>query len=142
MNITAEEYRKIKPKKANKKEEESLQIRVAEYLRTKHPNVIFSSDFGAGCKLTMGQATKNKKMQCGLKMPDMFIAKPNDNYHGLFLELKKSDEGVYLKDGQLSKNAHIKEQNRCHVLLNELGYFACFACGYENAIGIIEMYLK
>lgn len=95
--------------------EENLQIQVADYLRLQYPNVLFHSDFGSGIKLTIGQATRQKRLNGGRRAwPDMQIAKPVIHhtkniewlagnaipltdfiYCGLFLELKK--DGTKLK---------------------------------------------
>ena len=54
-----------------------LQAQVADYIRLRHPGVIFHSDFGSGIKLTMGQAIKQKRLNGGRRAwPDMFIAEP------------------------------------------------------------------
>jgi hypothetical protein len=118
-----------------------LQIKVANYLKLVYPSVKFQSDFASGCKLTMGQAIRNAKMQCGRKMPDMFIAFPNGKYAGCYLELKKNRECVYLKDGSLSKGQHIQEQAKVHEELRSIGYWCDFSCGFEEAICVIEDYL-
>jgi hypothetical protein len=138
--ITASEYRKsLKPGKSKK--EESLQIMVAQYLKLKHPDIIFHSDVASGMKLTMGQATKNKAMQSGKGFPDMFIAKANLFHHGLFLELKHSRDEIFVKSGQLRKSEHLQRQKEVHNALWAQGYYATFACGYDDAIRIIEDYL-
>ena len=122
------------------RKEESLQIAVARYLRLQYPNIIFRSDTAAGIKLTMGQAVKNRAMQSGRGFPDMFIAYPNNGYHGLFLELKKDRKEVYLQDGSISRNKHIQEQLSILNKLREVGYMAEFACGFDEAKSIIDNY--
>lgn len=55
--------------------EAELQTQIADYLRLKYSNVLFHSDFGSGIKLTIGQATKQKRQNGGRRAwPDMFIA--------------------------------------------------------------------
>lgn len=137
MNI--EEYKKTR---RNQKREEGLQMQVASYLKIKHPNIIFRSDFAAGIKMTMGQAVKHKKMQYSRAYPDIFIAQPNSKFSGLYLELKKSLDDVYTIKGELRNNEHIQEQNAMLEELKERGYAAFFAGGFDNAITIIENYLK
>lgn len=141
QTLSVQEYRKM-AKRPKAKKEESLQIMVARYLKTKHPDIIFHSDVASGMKLTMGQAAKNKAMQSGKGFPDMFIAKPNLHHHGLFLELKESREGVYIKGGFLSQRKHIQEQKEIHNKLWAQGYYADFVCGYDEAIDLIERYLS
>ena len=139
--LTAEEYRKVKPKRKQHKEE-SLQIQVARYLKLKHPDIIFHSDVASGMKLTMGQAMKNKAMQSGKGFPDMFIAQPNLNHSGLFLELKKEGSTVWLRNGLLSQNEHIQGQHAIHRRLHSNGYYATFAIGFNSAVEIIEKYFS
>lgn len=124
------------------RKEESLQIAVAKYLKLKYPRVIFHSDFASGCKLTIGQAMKNKSMQCGKSYPDMFIAEPRKGYCGLYLELKKDRSEVYLKDGSYSQKQHIQEQLAMLGQLRQRNYKAEFACGIDEAMKIIDEYLK
>lgn len=131
-----------KPKPVNKKHEEILQIQVATYMKWKHPDIIFRSDFAAGCRLTMGQAVRNKKMQWGRAYPDFFICKPVGISCGLFLEFKKSRDEIYKKDGSYLKNEHVQEQLIMMQRLIAAGYHCAFACGFDEAIKIIENYLN
>lgn len=130
-----------KPRRKQKLEE-SLQIQVATYLKLNHPNIIFRSDFAAGIKMTMGQAVRHKAMQSGRAYPDLFIAEPRGIHCGLFLELKRSKEEILKKDGKLREDVHVQEQNNVRLELLKRGYQALFACGFDEAIEIIENYLK
>lgn len=125
-----------------------LQMQVADYLRLQYPGVLFHSDFGSGVKLTMGQAIKQKRLQGGRRAwPDLFIAEPKqmacreEPFHGLFLELKRDGVKIYKKDGGLVANEHIREQSRLHFELKQKGYWANFACGFDEAKEIIDWYL-
>lgn len=125
-----------------------LQAMVADYLRLQYPEVLFHSDFGSGIKLTPGQAVKQKRLQGGRRAwPDMFIAEPKqlagreEPLHGLFLELKRDGVKIYKKDGSLVANEHIREQSRLHFELKQKGYWANFACGFDEAKKIIDEYL-
>ncbi len=69
----------------------------------------------------------------------MFIAQPRLGYSGLFLELKATN--VYLKNGELSKNAHVQEQEAVLQRLRELGYCAEFAVGFDESKRIIDEYM-
>lgn len=128
--------------KRNRKYEESLQMQVATYLKVKHPDIIFRSDFAAGIKMTMGQAVKHRRMQHSRAFPDLTIFHGNHEYRGLFLELKKSYDQVYRKDGTIREDEHVKEQAEMLSKLQLRGYKAVFACGFDEAINIIENYLK
>lgn len=121
--------------------EAELQKQVAIYIRMQYPDVIFHSDFGSGVKLTPWQA-KMQKMQNGGRRawPDMMIAEPIGNYHGLFIELKREGSRLKKQNGEWA-SSHIAEQN---IMLNELsnkGYKAEFAIGFEQALDLIDDYL-
>ena len=90
----------------------------------------------------MGQATALKAQRSVHKIPDMIILKPNGEYHGLILELKSEDSSPYLKDGSLSKGQHIQEQNQTLTALLNIGYYAVFAVGFDNAKKIIDDYMN
>lgn len=133
--------------------ESTLQCHVADYLRLQYPNVLFHSDFGAGIKLTPGQAAKQKRQNGGRRAwPDMFIAEPIATkpdvetgnyriYHGLFLELKREGTRILKKNGTLVSDQHIREQHDLLVELEECGYMARFAVGFDQAKQIIDEYL-
>lgn len=121
--------------------EAELQKQVAIYIRLQYPDVIFHSDFGSGVKLTPWQA-KMQKMQNGGKRawPDMFIAEPRGKYHGLFIELKKDGVRLRKRDGDFASE-HIAEQDALLRDLNNKGYKAEFAIGFQQALNLIDDYL-
>ena len=128
--------------------ESDLQVMVADYLRLHYPDVLFHSDFGSGIKLTMGQAAKQKRQNGGRRAwPDMFIAEPKYNfcrdgyaYGGLFIELKKDGTRLKKKNGEWA-TPHLAEQAELLMRLDEKGYVAKFACGFDEAKKIIDAYL-
>lgn len=118
-----------------------LQKQVAEYLRLAYPRVMFLSDVRAAMKLTIPQAVRSKKIQAdNFACPDMVIFEPSGNYHGLFMELKASSP--YLKNGQLTANAHIREQANALNRLRDKGFRAEFVWSFEMAREIIDEYLR
>jgi len=122
------------------KEEESLHIAVCDYIKYQYPKVLFNTDL-SGIKLTKGQAVKVKKMRNSRGWPDIFIAEPRKNCHGLFIELKKEGTKLYKKDGITPISDHIAEQI---IMLHDLylrGYYADFACGFYEAKKLIDNYL-
>ena len=123
------------------KSEEILHEEVARYIRFLYPKVIFNSDM-SGVKLTMFQAKKAAKLRSSRAFPDLIVYEPVDNYKGLFIELKADGVKVFKKDGSLVANKHIKEQAEMIEKLREKGYAAYFACGIDEAIKIIDDYLK
>lgn len=125
----------------NRQREASIHSAVAGFLRAQYPGIIFRTDFAAGIKMTMGQAVRHKQMQSGRAYPDLFIAQPVGKYHGMFVELKAEGTPVYLKNGQITKNPHIREQLAMLEELDSLGYRAIIAVGFEQAIKQIKQYL-
>jgi len=121
--------------------EAELQKQVAIYIRMQYPDVIFHSDFGSGVKLTPWQA-KMQKMQNGGRRawPDMLLAEPVGKYHGLFVELKKEGTRLKKKNGDWASE-HIAEQDAVLSELNDKGYKAEFAIGFEQALNLIDDYL-
>lgn len=121
--------------------EAELQKQVAIYIRMQYPDVIFHSDFGSGAKLSPWQARMQKMQNGGRRAwPDMMIAEPMGNYHGLFIELKREGARLKKQNGEWA-SSHIAEQN---IMLNELsnkGYKAEFAIGFEQALDLIDDYL-
>ena len=123
------------------KAEEYIHQQVCDYLRYQYPNVIFRTDFSAGAKMTIGQAKKHKRLQSNRAYPDLFIAYPNNGYHGLFIELKADGVTIFKKNGDITANTHIKEQYAMLTRLEGLGYRACFAKGFDEAKRIIDDYI-
>ena len=105
-----------------------------------YSDVVFTCD-ASGVRLTMGQATALKAQRSVHKIPDMIILKPNGEYHGLILELKSEDSSPYLKDGSLSKGQHIQEQNQTLTALLNIGYYAVFIVGFNQAKEVIDNYM-
>lgn len=87
--------------------------------------------------------------------PDLFIAAPSAQeyeflvdarrmmrpYSGLFLELKRDGTVLHKKDGSLRANPHHIEQATVLQSLEQQGFMAVFAVGYEQATRIIDEYL-
>lgn len=115
---------------------------VAQYLKLRYPDVLFRTDFAAGIKMTWGQAIKHKRLQAGRAWPDFFIAEPRGPFHGLFLELKADGTRIILKNGKVTANKHIREQEETLRILRKLGYFAGFCIGFEEARNTIEGYFE
>lgn len=119
-----------------------LHRQICEYLKLRYPQVIFRTDFAAGIKMSIGQASQHKRLQSGRGFPDLFIAQPRNGFYGLFLEIKKEGTRVTLKNGEISSDKHIREQFAVLYKLQELGYAAYFAVGFKQARGLIDDYLS
>lgn len=122
--------------------EEQLHKQIITYLRYQYPNILFRTDFAAGAKLTIGQAIKNKSLQSGKGWPDIFIAKPINDFAGLFIEVKASRDKLFTKSGNFIRSPHIEQQIKIISELNTIGYQAHFVTSFEEAKQIIDSYLK
>lgn len=114
---------------------------VCNYLRANYPDVIFFSDL-SGVKLPWGLAHKVASLKSQRGIPDLVILEPRNGHHGLVLELKKTGNNPYKKDGTLKKDPHLEEQAEVLQHLTALGYHAQFAVGFEDARNIITKYLS
>ena len=121
--------------------EESTHLAICNYIRLQYPDVIFMSD-GSGLKLPMGLAIKYSKLKSGKGIPDLFIAHPVGEYHGLFIEIKRLGKKVFKSDGYLRKDEHLQQQKDILDRLCDIGYFARFAIGFDEAKEIIDNYMK
>lgn len=113
---------------------------VCQYIAYKYPDVMFNSD-GAGNYLSPTQAGMNKMLRSGAGFPDLQLLVPKGRYFGMFLELKRENATVYLKNGNLSTNSHIQEQAGVLNRLIALGYYANFAVGADDAMRQIDHYM-
>jgi hypothetical protein len=142
-------------KKYYRRTEESVQIRVCNYLRKYYPGIIFFSD-ASGVKMSDTQRINLARMRSESGVPDLVIDHPSRGYHGLRLELKQEGTTIYKRDGELRKQPytrrfkngvikrgdHLAEQASLLTKYNEMGYFARFAVGYENAVKLIDWYFE
>lgn len=137
------------------KHEESIQRRVASYLRKHYPDVDFHSDYAAGLKLTKNQARIRKLLQSGRGWSDMFIAWPTvitredgktQAYAGLFLELKKDGTSIYVtrgpRKGKLVQDDQILIEAAFLKRMRDRGYCALFAIGFDDTVRKIDWYLN
>ena len=135
------------------KKEETLHLKVCDYLRKNYPDVLFRTDFSSGMKMTLWQAAKHKKFQKSRAWPDLFIAESgvvkfkegnlivNLRKNGMFLELKADGVKLYKKNGEMVANKHYQEQAEMLKKLRDRNYYAEFAIGYKDAIEQIHEYL-
>ena len=121
--------------------ESQIHKAVCEYLRLQYPDIIFISD-SSGLKTSIGVAKQLKSLRSCRGIPDLIILQPNPPYYGLMIEVKRSRDEVYSKNGEIRKSAHIQEQ--CSILnhLLSVGYYATFGCGLDDCINIIDNYLQ
>jgi hypothetical protein len=93
-------------------------------------------------KLRIGQAVSHQALQSCKGFPDITIFHANNKYHALLIELKKTGEKLYKKDGITFKTEHLEQQNKVHKELLKLNFYTTFAIGFEEAKNIIDNYFK
>ena len=115
------------------KPETILRQRVCNYLLMNYPNTPFSIDFGADVRMSIGDAKKRKELlgKWSKGFPDITIYSPNG---AVLIELKATKTVV--------KSKHTETQRAYHEILRKLGYKVEFACGYEEAISLINCSLN
>lgn len=113
---------------------------LCDYIRLQHPSILFNTDM-SGIKLTIGQATQAKKLRSERGFPDLMIFEPRNGWNGLFIELKRTGEKIFKKNGEL-KTDHLREQSEVLEKLFKRGYLAMFCIGFEEAKNAIDQYLK
>lgn len=126
-----------------KHNEYNLQKAVCQYLNLQYPEVLYLSDTIANLKLSIPQQVRNKAIQKnGFHCPDLLILEPNNNYKGLFIELKTATP--YKLNGEIkaSHKNHLSNQENTIIKLNEKGYKSFFAWEFETIIKEIDEYLK
>jgi hypothetical protein len=114
---------------------------VCKYIKAQYPNVMFISDFAAGIKMSVGMASRMKLQRSNHSFPDLMILEPRNGYHGLFIELKRDKDQLLNKDGSRKLTDHLKSQQAAIISLEFKGYYATFACGFDEAKNIIDNYL-
>ncbi len=120
--------------------ETQLQIAISNWLRSRHPDILFVGD-QAGVNKSRTARTQQSAMRSGRGWPDLFIATASNGYHGCFLELKTDKAPLFKKDGSLVADKHVRAQSEVLRRLRNEGYFAEFAQGFDDAIRKITDYL-
>lgn len=108
--------------------EDAEQIRLAIWLTQQGIRFTASAN---GAKRSLPYALKLKRMGLSPGFPDIEIPFPSGSYHGLYIELKRE------KGGRPSDS-----QKGWIDYLNEKGYFATFAYGFDEAKEIVLHYLS
>ena len=111
-----------------KRPEDVLRDRVASYLRTDHPDIIFRFDLFADTPLPIGKAKLNKQLHGKFSrgFPDLVVYGTKGAF---FLELK---------DRKIIKSEHTDRQKAVHAILRQLGFKVSFIISYEDAVAFIE----
>ena len=109
--------------------EQNLQEAVVTYIRLKYKGVLFCASAG-GLRTSISQAAAMKRAGYVKGVPDFQIMEGRHGYLGLFIELKT-------KKGKLSTY-----QKKWINNLNDKGYMAKCCYGLDQAIDLIDWYLK
>lgn len=114
--------------------EENLAMLISEYL--KRNKILFRFDIGADLKLTIGQAKRNKRKQMHERgFPDLMLFV---NGKTIFIELKRSRDEIYKKNGEYRTNKHIQEQVAMHEKLRAEGFDVHFVWSFKQFLEILK----
>ena len=104
-----------------------------------------ASKVGANGKRYSPEGQKLKAMGTKAGFPDLFVFKPMNGFHGLFVELKKPKKGKYLEliiNNEKPKGSQAEDSQVSMISnLNKQGYIAVVAYGHDPAVSIIKDYL-
>ncbi len=126
-------------RKKMEKLEEKLAFSISKYMKDNFKILVWRFDVGADLKLEIGSAVKNKRLQMEKRgYPDLFIPYGNEVHHGLYIELKKSRDEVFKKNGEYRENKHLIEQMKMHETLKDLDYRVDFCWSLEMFIDILK----
>lgn len=101
------------------------------YNLNKYPELKWLHHSPNGGSRDKREGAKFKAMGVKRGFPDLILLVPRGKYYGLMIELKK------LKGGVVSD-----EQDEWKNYLNSAGYYASVCRGWQEAIAVIETYLK
>lgn len=126
----------MKNKHIESMEQANFFIMAKNYLDDDQYLVLWASMGGEKFKTKM-QAVRAKRQGNKRGVPDICLAWPANNYHGLFIEMKRPENKILgVKKGYPSK-----DQKNMIVQLNKLGYMACIAWGADDAMRILREYV-
>ena len=120
--------------------EKQLHAQICHYLDLQYPTVMYNTDL-SGIKLSIGQAVQVKKLRSNNGFPDIFIIKKNNIFSGLFLEVKRSENEVWAKNGHW-KTPHIREQADILDRLRDEGFSCQFVYSFDMAKIFIDNYMS
>lgn len=129
-------------KRIRKPLEKNVHQQVCDYLSLQYPNVIFYSD-ASGMRVGMGLRMELKRKRCKkYNILDLIIDHPAGQYHGMRLEIKRSRDEVYRRDGRLRDDPHVHDQWETITQYRNIGYFADFGCGFDHCKALIDDYMN
>ncbi len=111
--------------------EERVQINIVRYLRELYPNVLFTATMGGQFQKHYSQRLKAKRTGYLKGVSDLLIFEPNENYKGLFIELKKDKKSYPTKEQKIFIENALKR-----------GYYAICCKGFDHCREIIDKYFN
>lgn len=105
-------------------------FRWAELNKNKYPELALLHHIPNGGSRNKIEAANLKRQGVKAGVPDICLPVPRGEYHGLYIELKHG------------KNKLSDLQREWLARLNKEGYLALCVYGWEDAVRIIEKYLK
>ncbi len=108
--------------------EYQLQKSICKYLDLQ--NVLYCGSMGGQYQVHMSQRIKAKQTGYKKGFPDLFLYEARGDYHGLAIELK------------VGYNKPTKDQLKWINELNKNGYMAKVCTGIDEALDVINKYLK
>lgn len=112
-------------------EEQRILFQWIEYSKVVHPELKYCYHIPNGGSRNRIEAHNLKLEGVKAGVPDICLPVPCGDYHGLYIELKRTKGGI------LSE-----AQKEWIDMLNERGYLAVVAKGANEAIKVISDYLK
>ena len=134
--MTSKEYRELS---LADRPEDIEQIEVVEWMRK---NNVLHYAIPNGGKRHVKTASDLKKQGVSAGVPDLCIPIPNNDYHGLYIEMKRRPK--ILKNGKKSYTNSSASISQLEWIskLNALGYKATICYGSDEAIEVIKKYLE
>lgn len=107
-----------------------VQIAVVNWIKWNFPEMLYCASAG-GMRTSLSVAKKMKASGYVKGMPDLQLMHPTAKHCGMFIELKADKKGYASK-----------EQKEWIKKLNDRGYYAVVAKGFDEAIEQITAYLN
>jgi len=121
-------------------QEDRIHTALCRYIAHQYPRALFNTDL-SGIRLPMSLARKAARLRSSRAYPDLVIYESRGNFSALFIEIKSPGTKIWLKDGSLTKNKHIREQAEMLQALRNRGFLSSFAVGLDEAITLVDWYL-
>jgi hypothetical protein len=125
--------RRTRPLKALIPTEHQDQVALFAWLRARYGDspLYWATPNAAKRSPRLAAHMKAEGMRAGT--PDLAIMVPRGTYHGCFLELKRRGS---------TKSAVLTSQSKALAALSDIGYYATWAAGFDEAQRVIAAYLQ